>query len=54
MAGEIRYLLDSLSNGETPQFSGPVQVDAVAGVEEVDEVGGGGVQRCRCMAKKKG
>ena len=33
-----------------PQFSGLVQVDAAAGVEEVDEVGGGGAQVCRCFA----
>ena len=28
-----------------------VQVNAVAGVKEVDEFGGGGAQACRCVAK---
>ena len=50
MVEKIRSLPDPLSNKEALQFSGPVQVDVAAGVEEVDEVGGGGLQRCRCVA----
>ena len=46
-------LLDLLSNGEAPQFSGFVQVDAAAGVEEADELGGSGAQGCRCIAKRE-
>ena len=34
-------------------FSGLVQVDAAAGVEEADEFGGGGAQACRCVAKRE-
>ena len=41
----LRCLLGPLSNGEAPRFSSLVQVDAAAGVEEVDEVGSG-VFRC--------
>lgn len=43
MAGKLRCLLGPLNNEEAPRFSGLVEVDAAAGVEEVDEVGGGGV-----------
>ena len=32
-------------------FSGLVQVDAAAGVEEAGEFGSGGAQVCRCVAK---
>ena len=34
-----------------PGFSGLVQVDAAAGVEEAGEFGGSGAQACRCVAK---
>ena len=54
-SGERRgtYLIHCAMEGHRG-FSGPVQVDAAAGVEEADEFGRGGVQRCRCVAKKKG
>ena len=51
MLEKIRSLPDPLSNGEAPQFSGLVQVDAAAGVEEADEFSGGGAQACKCVAK---
>ena len=53
---KIRCLLDPMSNGEAPQFfSGPVQVDAAAMVEEDDELrGGGSAQACRCVAERGG
>lgn len=36
-------------------FSGPVQVNAVAEVEEDDELrGGGSAQACRCVAERGG
>ena len=50
--GKVRYLLGLLSNGKVPQFSGFVQVVAAARVEEVDEVGSGGAQVCRCVVRK--
>ena len=53
MAGKIRCLLGPLSNGEEPHFFGLIQVDAVAGVEEVDEVGGDSVQMRRCITRLK-
>ena len=30
-----------------------LQVDAAAGVEEADDLGGGGAQVCRCVAKRE-
>ena len=36
-------------------FSGPVQVDAAAEVEDDDELcGGGSAQTCRCVAERGG
>ena len=51
--GKMRYLLGLLSNREAPHFSGLIQVDAVAGVEEVDGVGGGGAHMCRYVMRKR-
>ena len=50
---KVMCLLGLLNNGEVPQFSGFVQVDAAAGVEEADELGGSGAQVCRCVAKRE-
>ena len=47
-----KYLLDLRNSREAPQFSGSVQVDAAAEVEEDNELrSGAGVQTCRCVAK---
>ena len=47
--------MDLRNSGEALQFSGPVQVDAAAEVEEDDELrGGGSAQKCRCVAERGG
>ena len=56
MVEKIRYSPEPLRNGEAMYFfSGPVQVDAAAEVEDDDELrNGGSAQMCRGVVERGG